>query len=192
MIALALVWAGVVLAVACCVGLLTMRDAIDKLHFTSAASALPPPDEEGLPATEGRGPWTLVAPAAALAVLGLALGILPGVQPAAEQAAARFVDAAGYRAVVLEGASLATPPADLSLLHVHASSVVSGLLTGLAAVALAAAALGRRRFAYRGLRPVWPVLTGARAVHSGRVGDYVAWLLAGTAAIGGALTLALP
>jgi hypothetical protein len=39
---------------------------------------------------------------------------------------------------------------------------------------------------------VWPVLTGARAVHSGRVGDYVAWLLAGTAAIGGALALALP
>jgi multicomponent Na+:H+ antiporter subunit D len=150
------------------------------------------PDEEGLPSAEGPSPWTLVAPAAALAVLGLVLGIMPGVQPAAEQAAARFVDAAGYRAVVLGGASLATPPADLSLLHVHAASLVSGLLTGLAAVALAAAALGRRRFAYRAIRPVWPVLTGARAVHSGRVGDYVAWLLAGTAAIGGALALALP
>jgi multisubunit Na+/H+ antiporter MnhG subunit len=41
-IALALVWAGVVLALACCAGLLAMRDAIDKLHFTSAASVLPP------------------------------------------------------------------------------------------------------------------------------------------------------
>jgi multicomponent Na+:H+ antiporter subunit D len=73
--------------------------------------------------------------------------------------------------------------------------VLFGLLGALGAVAVAAAALGRERIPSTIAAPVRRVLLpphrALRAAHSGHVGDYVAWLTFGTAALGAAVTLAV-
>ena len=38
----ALLWTGIVLEVACCVGVLVMRNALDRLHYAGAATTIPP------------------------------------------------------------------------------------------------------------------------------------------------------
>jgi multisubunit Na+/H+ antiporter MnhG subunit len=74
-----LVWSGVAVQLACCVGLATMRRAIDRLHFAGAATSVGPAlvaaavcVEEGLFSTNG---LNAIAVAAMLALLGGALGI---------------------------------------------------------------------------------------------------------------------
>lgn len=74
-----LVWLAVAIELACCVGLLAARDAIDRLHFAGAATTLGPAlvaaavcVEEGLFTTNG---LNAVAVALLLALLGGALGI---------------------------------------------------------------------------------------------------------------------
>jgi multicomponent Na+:H+ antiporter subunit D len=109
-------------------------------------------------------------------------------EPRSEAAASRFVDRAGYAATVLHGAPSGTPgrlPVTIEPAS-HAS-----LAYGFASLALLTAAAGlwyRRlpelllRMAARTLGPPVHVL---RAAHSGIVGDYILWIAAGTALIGG-------
>jgi multisubunit Na+/H+ antiporter MnhG subunit len=74
-----LVWLGVGLELACCVGLVAARTAIDRLHFAGAATVAGPPlvaaavcFEEGLFTTNG---LNAVAVALLLALLGGALAV---------------------------------------------------------------------------------------------------------------------
>jgi len=144
-------------------------------------------------APRGHTPPSMYLPALAMILGALAVGTIPGIAESVQGAAARFADGHGYAAAVLNGTTPAQPgtPPYSTAGHAYAYAAV----TGLGAVAMAALALfGNRgrgsagaRLADLGERALAPL----RAVHSGRVGDYVAWLVSGVAALGGALALAL-
>jgi multicomponent Na+:H+ antiporter subunit D len=104
------------------------------------------------------------APIVALLATAILIGIVPGVRHAS--------DIAAQRATSMTGSSPAPPAHDYLL----------SLLTLAIAVGLAAFTLGRDRL---------PRFTALRALHSGRLGDYVALLCAGAAIFGGAFALAL-
>jgi multicomponent Na+:H+ antiporter subunit D len=119
-----------------------------------------------------------------LAVGGLVLGLVPELRDAVAGAAARFVDRAGYVAAVLQGEGPRS---------VHAESAPPGLLDVGLGLLTAAGAIG---LAYLTLAPPKPrlhrvgVAAGAaivrlRLLHTGYVGDYVTWLVAGAAVLGG-------
>jgi multisubunit Na+/H+ antiporter MnhG subunit len=74
-----LVWLGVAVELVCCVGLVTMRNAIDRLHYAGAATVVGPAFvaaavcvEEGVFTTNG---LNAVAVTVLLALLGGALGV---------------------------------------------------------------------------------------------------------------------
>jgi multisubunit Na+/H+ antiporter MnhG subunit len=77
-----LVWLGVAAELVCCVGMLAMRSAIDRLHYASAGTTVGPLlvavavcVEEGLFTTNG---LNAVAVALLLALLGAALSVATG------------------------------------------------------------------------------------------------------------------
>jgi multicomponent Na+:H+ antiporter subunit D len=136
----------------------------------------------------------MVAPAVVLAVLGLGLRLVPGTEPAAHTAAERLHDGAGYAEAVLGGSSL-VPPAVRPAEPVAASSVLLAALSTLGAVGFAALSL-RWHAVPKALRRVveragLPVMDGLRRLHSGYIGDHIAWLTLGTAVLGGLLAVAL-
>ena len=124
----------------------------------------------------GRAPSPTIATGTALLVLGLAWGLVPGLLDAATHAAVRFTDHAGYAASVLRGAAASAPapageaPTAAAWLYGFASG---GLAIGVALLRT---------------MPEGPL----RALHSGRIGDYIAWTAIGAAAVASifALTLA--
>jgi multicomponent Na+:H+ antiporter subunit D len=131
-----------------------------------------------------RTPAMLFVPAAVLLAASLALGLVPGLDHAAQRAAAAFVDTAGYAATVLHGAAshtpqVAGPPPPTALDYLYALLSVLGAFT-LAAVAL-----------LRPVRVFAPAVMRLRMLHSGRVGDYVAWLTLGVVAFGGLFAVTL-
>jgi multicomponent Na+:H+ antiporter subunit D len=121
-------------------------------------------------------PVATIATGTVLLVAGLAWGVIPGIVDAATSAAARFTDHAGYVTVVLQGARHATaaagghPPTGAAWLYGAASCLL--------AIAVAAVRTV----------PEGPL----RRLHSGRIGDYVAWAMVGaaTVAVAFAFTLA--
>ncbi|WP_407554309.1 complex I subunit 5 family protein [Streptomyces sp. Pv4-95] len=117
-------------------------------------------------------PDTMLTVPAVLLAGALAVGVVPALLPAVGRAADAFTDHAGYAASVLRGGAAApeaTPPP-----HWSATGVLFGLLSAALAVALATAAVRRP------LHPEPAGWTGPlRRLHSGHVGDYVAWFLAG-------------
>jgi multicomponent Na+:H+ antiporter subunit D len=131
-------------------------------------------------------------------VLGsLAVGVLPHTGEAVTQAAARLVDGAGYTDQALSAA----PP---SPLHPHPAPTWSplgvgvGVLSALLALVFAAWGLwpDRLRPMVRPvlrpvLRPSEAAMSRLRSVHTGHVGDYVAWLFAGVAALAALVGLPL-
>jgi multicomponent Na+:H+ antiporter subunit D len=124
------------------------------------------------PAEHGRAPLSTVT-AVVLVTAGLLWGLVPGLVDGATAAAARFADHGAYVATVLQGAAagVATPAAH--------GPTTTAWLWGAASALLALAV------AWLPSVPVGPL----RALHSGRVGDYVAWLAAGTALVAGVLAL---
>ncbi|MGH9086573.1 MAG: complex I subunit 5 family protein [Acidimicrobiales bacterium] len=137
-------------------------------------------------------PWTMVAPIVALLVIAVALGLLPGTRSVADRAAAYFVDGAGYAASALHGV-----PAPV---HSAAAPNWTGLGLGLGflstalALAVAGAALDGRALTDR--LPVLRAMANApvrvlHRLHSGHVGDYVAWLMLGVAILAGFVGLPL-
>jgi multicomponent Na+:H+ antiporter subunit D len=149
------------------------------------------PEEEG---TRRRAPAVMVIPAALLALGALVMGVVPGLVEAFEGAAAQFVDGSSYAAVVLRGAN---GPA------VHAASAYSAppsaylysALTLAGALGVAAAGLMGHRLrgsiARRSKDGAHVAVSPLRALHSGHIGDYVAWLVAGVAVLGGSFAVAL-
>jgi multicomponent Na+:H+ antiporter subunit D len=116
-----------------------------------------------------------VAVATVLVGLGLAWGLIPGLVDAVTAPAARFVDGGAYAAQVLRGVSSGGPAP---------SGEGPGMAASLYGLASAALALG---VAMVPAVPEGPL----RALHSGRVGDYVAWLATGAAIVAGVFALTL-
>lgn len=132
-------------------------------------------------------PAVMFVPAFVLVVLAIALGLLPGLHEAARKAAYTMADRSGYQARVLD--SMYLPVLSLTTEHTPPPSslargigaTAAGLL--LAALALMPASRKRRTFTAS-------IVRGSnvlRAIHSGHVGDYVAFLTFGVAALAIAL-----
>jgi multicomponent Na+:H+ antiporter subunit D len=132
-------------------------------------------EAEEEPAERGHTPRATATVAVVLLALGLAWGLVPGLIDAAAAAAARFTDRRAYAAEVLRGVAASVPsPAGKAP---TATAWIYGLASGALAVALA----------FARTLPEGPL----RAVHSGRIGDYVAWLAAGAAAVAGVFAVTL-
>jgi multicomponent Na+:H+ antiporter subunit D len=130
---------------------------------------------------------------ALLLVAAALLGLIPGAVPGVERAAARFIDHAAYARWVLAGAHVSWPP--LTPSHVEALDVLYSLLAVCGAVA--AAALGlfgrplREALPTSISSPARSLVRGVRYLHSGHIGDYIAWWSAGASLLGGICLLAL-
>jgi multicomponent Na+:H+ antiporter subunit D len=130
-------------------------------------------------------------PAVALAVVGLGLAFVPGLAGHALRNAGRVLDRPARAREVLHG--VAPPPGPTPSYSPSATAYAYGAASTLGALAFAAFGLYRRRLpivlrrAAAGLadRPI----AGLKALHSGVVGDYVAWLTAGVAVLGGLVSL---
>lgn len=140
-----------------------------------------------------RTPATMMLAIVILVAGSLAVGVLPGAGQAFADAAQRFTDAGGYIRQALFHAGATAPHPDPA-----AAWTVSGVLLDVLAVALAGC------FAWMGLftsrlpavvralgRPAVPVIGVLHRLHSGHVGDYVAWLFAGVAAVTALIALPL-
>jgi multicomponent Na+:H+ antiporter subunit D len=136
-------------------------------------------------------PLAMWLPAVALLTFALGLGLAPSTSHAVEAAAGRVVDTNAYARWVLGGemADSASEPA------ASAIPVASGLLSGVAAMAIAILTLGRMWLPRALAEPIgraWSVgVLALRRLHTGRIGDYIAWLVVGAALLGGAVTLAV-
>ncbi|WP_214107764.1 complex I subunit 5 family protein [Acrocarpospora catenulata] len=120
-----------------------------------------------------RVPWLMLAPGLLLLAGGLLVAVLLS-GPEVLRGARTFTT--GYAGTVLHGRPSLAHAGRLPELWT-ASALVKGLAGVTAALAVAALAVwGRRVPPAARARPVWSAL---HTLHSGHVGDYVAWLLAG-------------
>ena len=131
-------------------------------------------------------PLTMWATPALLLAASVAVALVPGARAIPHEAAARLLDARANAAHVLDGAPQERAAAHEDRLAKH---VPRSLVNGVLALAVAAVALFRHRFpgALRSAgAALWdPPMRILREAHTGRVGDYLAWLAFGTAAFGG-------
>ncbi|WP_331557501.1 complex I subunit 5 family protein [Actinomycetospora sp.] len=132
-----------------------------------------------------RVPTTMLAAPTLLLAAAVVVGTLPLVGRVGAAAGERLADGTAYRASVLGPAHEAVPVEPVAW---HLSGVVTGLGTTVAAVVLALVVLLSGRVPARRRRPVrravGRIVLGLERLHSGHVGDYVAWLLFGAAVIG--------
>jgi multicomponent Na+:H+ antiporter subunit D len=129
------------------------------------------------------------ATAAVALALGLAVSVVPGLERRTDEAAQRFVDRAALAAQVLHGAEPTAPPRlARDIPPPSGASIAYGIGSAVLALAVAAFGLWRGRLPFALRRPVWralgPPIGVVRAAHSGIVGDYVLWIVAGTGLIG--------
>lgn len=132
-------------------------------------------------------PASMMGAAVALMILGWVVAAWPGLRHRADAQAERMRDPAGLAARVLDGVALAPPtvesPKPLGV------SAVRGVLVTAGAVLLAALTLFRKSLPTTVRRSVAELVEGGlhslRELHSGHVGDYVAWLTVGVASFGG-------
>jgi multicomponent Na+:H+ antiporter subunit D len=157
----------------------------------------PEPDEEQeVERSPVRSDWVMLAPTAALVLGGVGLSLVPGLEHHLEHAASLIQDRHAYAAAVLNGVQAHESVGSLALLTLSASSVAWSLIAVAGSIGLALLALYRDRLVPRRTRERALQLTGGgldvlRNLHSGVIGDYVAWLTFGVAALGGLLALAL-
>lgn len=131
-------------------------------------------------------PLMLLVPAVLL--LGaIVIGLIPGAVPAIEVAASHFHEHQSYINWVLHGHVHFAPAPTTHVKgfdYAYAAGATLGALT-LAALGLFGRPL-RQRVPDLVLRPVVAAVGGLRQLHSGHIGDYIAWWTAGAAALGGA------
>jgi multicomponent Na+:H+ antiporter subunit D len=143
-------------------------------------------EDEESGARERTPPLMLLVPALLL-LAAIVIGLIPGAVPGIEIAAGHFYDHHSYIHWVLHG-RIHFAPAETS--HIEGFDYAYG--GGAAFGALALAGLGlfgrtlRERLPRVVLRPVATAVGGLRGLHSGHIGDYIAWWTAGAAALGGA------
>lgn len=150
------------------------------------------PDDE-ISDSRSQTPVLMMLVPAALLLLAIGIGLVPGAIPAIEQGSARFTDHRAYAAWVLHDARVLWPA--LAPSHVSVEDVIYGLLATFGALATAGLGLfGRplREAMPSGLeRPLAGALHGLRGLHSGHIGDYIAWWTAGAGLLGAVCLLAL-
>ncbi len=143
-----------------------------------------------------RPPLVMLLPMAGLLLLALLTGLWPALEQQVQQAASRLEDQHAYAAAVLDGKERPQPPtpgadAPGSPAAPHVSGVFWGIAAAAGAVLAALLALFPRWIPRRVrscARSVGnPLLAGLRSLHSGNVADYVAWIVAGVAGMGGLL-----
>ena len=147
----------------------------------------PPIEESELVGSRARVPGVMLASAAILIAGGLAIAALPGVITEAQDGAHAFADRAAYAAAVL--GTPAPPTAPVEHLHLGAFEVVISLITVLATIGLTALLLERLRLPFvvpTGFRRATAMASlRLRRLHSGQIGDYVAWATLGFALLAG-------
>ena len=156
------------------------------LGWGVGADPLLSPEPEEVEPLERESPQrtVLVASAGILVVGSLALGLAPGLAPRAKAGAEQFRDRHAYVDEVLEAKRVEAKP--LGGHHTKPESIVLGLVTLGGALAVCAWGLRGHPLPRIAVAP----LDRLRALHSGAIGDYVAWMVFGTAALGGLVTLA--
>jgi len=137
-------------------------------------------------------PLMLIVPAAVL--LGaIVFGLIPGALPSIERAAGLFTDHAAYAGWVLRGHPVSFPPVPPS--HIEPFDYLYAAASTLGAIAVAALTLfgaPLRARLPRGVEgPPRAALTALRRLHSGHIGDYIAWWTAAAAMLGGASLILL-
>jgi multicomponent Na+:H+ antiporter subunit D len=156
----------------------------------------PQPDEETEVEHEPKlSPVLMIVPAAALVLAAIGLSLVPGLEDGARRQAERFENRPAYAAHVLSNQPprVERLPENLALPKYTTSGLAYGAAGGIGAILLALLGLWRPRVA-RALpaaarRLGATGLDGLRALHSGAAGDYVTWLVVGTATLGGLLAL---
>jgi multicomponent Na+:H+ antiporter subunit D len=136
-----------------------------------------------------RSPLIMLTPPVVLLALALALGLLPGVAERAAGAAASFASRSAYEAAVIRGRTLHAPH------PIVPSPTITDLLTNLGeaagALAIAALALWQTRWMDAARTTTVSAVKWLREIHTGHIGDQIAWLIAGLALLTGATGLAL-
>lgn len=156
---------------------------------TAGAPKQPNEQPETTGTSQRRMPWNMGAVVTMSLLLAAASGVLSPLAQGAATAAVQFRSFEGYSAAVLgtnENASKAVPPHPREL--DGGAFIRSGIGVALAC-AFAALALWpskRRGFLSKSLAALYRLLG---RLHSGLLGDYVAWLLLGVAGYAGALFL---
>jgi multicomponent Na+:H+ antiporter subunit D len=157
-----------------------------------ALSHEPSAEEEEPEAPGGRfSPRLLFGPALALVLVGLGLALTPGLAGRATQWAQRLEDRPAHAAEVLRGVE--PPESAAPSFHPGTAPFVYGAISTVGAIGFAGFGLYRRRLpgllGRKAGRVIGPPAETLKALHSGVVGDYVAWLTFGVAALGGLLAL---
>jgi multicomponent Na+:H+ antiporter subunit D len=147
-------------------------------------------------AARQRTPLSMLVPTTVFVLLALAAGIaamVPRVAAGVEMAAARFQDQNAYIATVLNGARVTRPVPLYAIVtpDVTISAVAAGVCSALGAAALALVALYWRRLPLlrRGYEPGAGLTVVIQRFQSGVINDYITWVVAGIAALGGVLAL---
>src|SRR5207248_392214 len=135
-----------------------------------------------------RTPPLMVLVPAVLMAAAIVIGLIPGAVPGIELAAAHVGDHAAYIAWVLHGGVAHYLPVAPS--HVETYDYIYGAVGALGAVLAAATALFayplRDRIPSAAMRSLLGAIGGLRRLHSGHIGDYIAWWTTGAAVFGGA------
>ena len=152
-----------------------------------------PPESEEEPEERGSrfSPPLLFAPALALLLVGAAFSFVPSLAEHATAWAQRIEDRPVHAAEVLAGK---VPPATAPVpVHAGALPYVYSVASWVLALGLALFGLYRQRLPSllrrRAGRLLDPPVAVLKSLHSGIVGDYVAWATFGAAALGGLLAL---
>ncbi len=140
--------------------------------------------EEEKEASLSRVPLTMLVPIVVLLLGCLAEGLIPGAHTAAEHAGALFTDPAGYARAALQHLASPSPAGrggNWTALGLALGFTSAALAVGVAAAGLYSEPLARRAGALG--RAATSAFARLRQLHSGHVGDYVAWLMTGMAAL---------
>lgn len=150
-------------------------------------------EEDEEPTARDRTPILMMLVPALLLMAAVVIGLIPGAVPGIERAASHFRDPAAYITWVLRLGHARFGPASTS--HIETFDYVYGAGATAGALALATLALfGRRRLERipsAMLGPAATALAGLRHLHSGHIGDYIAWWTAAAGVLGGASLLLL-
>jgi multicomponent Na+:H+ antiporter subunit D len=137
-------------------------------------------------------PLMVIVPAVLLVGV-LVLGLVPGAVPEVERYAAQFVDHHAYAAWVLHGQHVALPVLPPS--HISAADYAYSLASTFGALLVAAYGLFGESVVNRRLRlpgrPLVRTVNVIRSLHSGHIGDYIAWWSAGVSLVGGICLITL-
>jgi multicomponent Na+:H+ antiporter subunit D len=158
------------------------------------------PPESGQPAEEDEGsetlqphdrtPLTMLVPTALLTAAALACSFFPGLDHAIQEAAGRFADSGAYAEAVLHGSAHfeVIQPKGLK-----ASDYLWSVLALALALGIAALSLFGGKLEMPALKPLRRAADRAQAalgaIHSGHVGDYIAWMTAAAGAFAVAVAL---